>query len=452
MAEASHFDKLIEKAQEAAKRRNYDFAIDLYMQVLKASPDHEEAARQLRAVTIRKGQEEGISPRAGLFKGFSSRVMSGLKKLTKNYEEEIVEREKFLRSAPFNVKMMVRLGNAALMAGYLQRALVNFEMAAEIEKKNTEALKALGRIYKQLGDMRKAALYYEKVLAVDPHDGEAARVRKDIAATTTLTKMESSGNSYRDKLRSAGEAAKLEIEGHIVRSKEDALKAIEVKRKEIEQKPNDPRFYRELGDLYLKVDDFTQAESSYKKALEVDPADFHAKDKLGDFKMRKLDYKIQQLATAYREGPTEEKKRALDAARKEKLDFQIEEYQRRAQEHPTDTEIRFKLGKLLHQAGEDDRAISELQKTIHDPKNATEAHHIIGLAFRKKGMYELAAKEFLKGRENLALMNDVNKEITYELAKTFELMGKRADARAEYQRIAEADYGFKDVAQRLAQL
>jgi tetratricopeptide (TPR) repeat protein len=452
MADISHFDKLLEKAQEAAKRRNYDYAIDLYMQALKLNPDHEDAARQIRAATIRKGQDEGISPKAGLFKGFSSLVKASLKQLMKNYEEEIMECEKFLRLAPFNVKMMIRLGNAALSAGYLRRALVNFEMAAEVDKKNTDAPKALGRIYRQLGDMKKAAFYYERVVAINPHDAEASRAREDIAATTTLTRIESMGESYRDKLRSAGEAAKLEIEGHIVRSKEDAIKAIEVKKAEIQQKPDDSRLHRDLGDLYLKADDLAQAEASYKKALETNPMDFHIKDKLGDLQMRKLDYKIQQLATAYREGPTEDKKRALDAARKEKLDFQIEEYERRAQDRPTDTELRFRLGKFLFQAGEDNRAIGELQKTVHDPKNSVEAHHLIGLAFRKKGMYELAVKEFLKARERLTIMNDVNKEITYELAKIFELMDKKTEAKAEYQKIAEADYSFKDVAARLAQL
>jgi tetratricopeptide (TPR) repeat protein len=452
MAETGHFDKLFEKAQEAAKRRNYDYAIDLYMQFLNVNPDHEEAARQIRAVTVRKGQEEGISPKAGLFRGFSSRIRSRLKELTKNYEEEITACEKFLRRAPFNVKMMIRLGNAALSAGHLRRALVNFEMAAEIDKRNAEALKALGRIYKELGEMKKAALCFEKVLAINPHDSEAARARKDIAATTTVTRIESMGDSYRDKLKSAGETAKLEIEGHVVRSKEDALKAIEAKKGEIQQKPNDSRLYRDLGDLYLRIDDLPQTESSYRKALEINPTDFHAKDKLSDLEMRKSDYKIQQLATAYREGPTEEKKRALDAARKEKLDFQIQEYERRVEERPTDTELRFRLGKFFFQAGRDDKAIGELQKIVHDPKNAVEAHHFVALAFRKKGMYELAVKELFKARERLPVMNDTNKEITYELARTFELMNKKNEAKVEYQKIAEADYSFKDVAQRLAQL
>lgn len=451
MAETSHIDKLVEKAQEAAKRRNYDYAVDLFMQALKLSPDHEEAARQIRAVTVRKGQEEGISPKTGFLKGFTSFIRARLKELTKNYEEEIIECEKFLRHAPFNVKMMIRLGNAALAAHYLRRALANFEMAAEIDKRNTDAFKALGRIYKELGDMKKAAFYYEKVLSVNPHDSESARARKDIAATTAFTKIESMGDSYRDKLKSAGEAAKLEIEGHIVRSKDDALKAIEMKKAEIRQKPGDSKLYRDLGDLYLKAEDISQGEDSYKKALEINPADFHVKDKLADLQMKKLDYKIQQLATAYREGPTEGKKRALDDARREKLHFQIQEYERRVQERPTDTEIKFTLGKFLFQAGEDDRAIGELQKTVHDPKNAPEAHHLVGLVFRKKGMYELAVNEFLKARERLTVMNDINKEITYDLAKTFELMNKTAEAKAEYHKIAEADYAYKDVAHRLGQ-
>jgi tetratricopeptide (TPR) repeat protein len=446
------YEKLVEKAREAAKRRNYDYAIDLYMQVLKLNPDHGDAAREIRQVTKRKGQEEGTSKKGGFFKGLGSFIKSKSKGITKHYDQQIEECEKFLRNAPFNVGMLISLGNAAAKAGYNQRAIANFEEVLTLDKNSLDALKALGRLHKMLGEYAKAQSYYLKVSQVSPHDVEASRSLKDIAAATTADKIGALGDDYRQKIRDAGKAAKLEQEGHVIRSEQDAKSAINLKLDDIKQNPKEPKLYRDLGDLYIKIKEYDRAKEAYEKALEVNPADYFANEKLGDLQLKLFDDQIAAASNAYRLAPTPDNKAKVDEVRKTKLAFSVEEWGRRVQEHPTDAELRFRYGKFLHQAGQDDEAIANLQKTVHDPKVASEAHHILGLAFRKKGMYELSVKDLLKAREGLNIMNETNKSVTYDLARTYELLEKKEEAKAEYQRIAEADFSYKDVAKRLGAL
>ena len=452
MAQGQQYEKLVEKAREAAKRRNYDYAIDLYMQVLKLNPDHAEASQEIRQVTIRKGQEEGTSPKRGFLRGLGSFGKSFVKGLLKDYDREIEECEKFLRNAPFNIGMLMRLGDAAAKAGHLNRAIANFQQVAEIDKKNVEALKALGRIYKIREEHKKATNYYNKVLQLSPHDAEASRAIKDIAAATTADKFGSLGADYRKKIKDAGEAAKLEAEGHLLRTEKEVLSAIERKIEDIRLQPTESKLYRDLGDLYIKIKDYDKAEEAYNKAIEVNPGDYFAKEKLGDLQIRRFDDKITAASEAYRLSPTQQNKAKIDSLRMDKLEFCIEEWGRRVQEHPTDTELRFKYGRFLFQGGRDDEAISNLQKTVHDPKVAREAHYLLGLAFRKKAMYELAVKELLRAREGLNVMNETNKKVTYDLGRTFELLEKKAEAKAEYQKIAETDFSYRDVAQRLSSL
>jgi len=449
MPDAGQYGKLLVKALEATKRRNYEYAFELYMQVLKLDPDNEEASKQIRALTSQRGKELNISPKGGFFKGIGSRVMSTLKGMTKKYDEEIIECEKYLWNSPFNVGMLMRLGNAAFAAGYLQRALANYKAVLETDAKNLEAIKAIGKIYMKLGDLQQAARYFDVALRIAPHDGEAARFRKDIAASATVGKIEQAGSSYRDKLKDKKEAEKLEIEAHLLRSEDDVRKALSIKQEEVNANPNDPRLHRELGDLYLRLEDFRNAETCYKKALELDPADYFAREKLGDLQVKRWDYRIKQLMDAYREGPTEEKKQAIEEAKMQKLKFCVEEWQQRVTQHPTDTKLRFEFGNFLYQVGNLDDAITELQKAASDPRFAVQARSTVAIAFRKKGLYDLAIKEFLKAREPLRMMNDQNKEITYELARTYELLGDNEKAKQEYQKIIEADYKFKDVAQRI---
>ncbi|MCX7702794.1 MAG: tetratricopeptide repeat protein [Planctomycetota bacterium] len=449
MPDAGQYSKLLVKALEAMKRRNYEYAFELYLQVLKLDPDNEEAARQIRQLTSQRGKEMNISPKGGFFKGIGSLIKSKMKDMAKKYDEEIIECEKYLYNSPFNVGMLMRLGNAAYAAGYLQRALANFKSALEVDSKNIEAIKAVGKIYMKLGDLQQAARYFDVALKIAPHDGEAARLRKDVAAATTVGKIEQAGSSYRDKLKDKKEAEKLEVEAHLLRSEEDVRKALSIKQEEVNANPNEPRLHRELGDLYLRLEDFRSAEACYKKALELDPADYFAREKLGDLQVKRWDYRIKQLMDAYREGPTEEKKQAIEEAKAQKLKFCVEEWQQRVAQHPTDTKLRFELGNFLYQTGALDDAITELQKAASDPRFTIPARFTVAIAFRKKGLYDLAIKEFFKAREPLRMMNDQNKEITYELARTYELVGDTEKAKAEYQKIIEVDYKFKDVAQRI---
>ena len=450
--QAGQFDKLLMKASEALKRRNYEYAFDLYLQILKLDPDNEEAARQMRALTAQRGREEGLTGRKGLFKSLGSMFKSKIKGLTKKYEEQMIECERILWNSPFNVKAMMSLAGAAVAAGYLQRAKANYRAVLEVDAKNVEAMKALGRIYMKLEDMQTAARYWDTVLKLTPHDGEAARARKDIAAATTVGRIEKMGTSFRDKLADKKAAEKLEAEQHILRTREDVEEAIARKMEEIEEKPDDSKLYREVGDLYLKVNDFSNAEAFYRKAVEVDSADYFAQEKLGEVQLKRWDYKIKSLMDAYREGPTEDKRRAIEEAKAQKLQFCMDEWTRRVQQHPTDTRLRYELGKYLYQGGRLDDAIQQLQRAQGDPRYAVDAHYLVGVAFRKKGLYDLAVKELLKAREPLRVMNEQKKEITYELARTFELLDESEKAKNAYQQIIEVDFKYKDVAKRLGAL
>ena len=43
-------DKMVVRAREAAKKKNYDYAVELYLEHLKLKPSNIEARKELRAV------------------------------------------------------------------------------------------------------------------------------------------------------------------------------------------------------------------------------------------------------------------------------------------------------------------------------------------------------------------------------------------------------------------
>ncbi|MHC4830558.1 MAG: hypothetical protein ACYTFT_09435, partial [Planctomycetota bacterium] len=58
--------KLFDKAAQAVKRRNYDYAIELFLQELTRDPNNADARRALRAAEMKKFQESGTSPEGGV--------------------------------------------------------------------------------------------------------------------------------------------------------------------------------------------------------------------------------------------------------------------------------------------------------------------------------------------------------------------------------------------------
>ena len=59
-------DALYKRADEAFQKHNYDYARDLFHQILLFKPDHEKAHEALRVALIRKFQEQGATSRIKL--------------------------------------------------------------------------------------------------------------------------------------------------------------------------------------------------------------------------------------------------------------------------------------------------------------------------------------------------------------------------------------------------
>jgi len=54
-------DSLYKRADEAFKKHSYDYARDLFQQILVFKPDHEKAHEALKVTLIRKFQEQGAT-------------------------------------------------------------------------------------------------------------------------------------------------------------------------------------------------------------------------------------------------------------------------------------------------------------------------------------------------------------------------------------------------------
>ncbi len=120
--------------------------------------------------------------------------------------------------------------------------------------------------------------------------------------------------------------------------------------------------------------------------------------------------------------------------------------------HPTDLNLRLDYGRLLYAGGQLDEAIAQFQRAIESPKNRKVVINLLGQAFMKKGMYDLAVGQFEKAEAELTIIDDNAKVLLYNLGNAHEQLGNLEKAQDYFKRIYESDIGFKDVAKKMETL
>jgi TolA-binding protein len=81
-----------------------------------------------------------------------------------------------------------------------------------------------------------------------------------------------------------------------------------------------------------------------------------------------------------------------------------------------------------------------------------EALFLLAQCFQRKGILDLARKEYEHALEATDGKSERAKEILYNLGSIAEVQGSRDEARSFFIRIYEIDIGYKDVAAKMGAL
>ncbi|MCF7689031.1 MAG: tetratricopeptide repeat protein [Cephaloticoccus sp.] len=117
--------------------------------------------------------------------------------------------------------------------------------------------------------------------------------------------------------------------------------------------------------------------------------------------------------------------------------------------HPLDADARFRLAELLLVRGEIEHAIAQYQQVQKVPK--LRVRSLLGLArcFRSRGLHDLAIAQLRTAKSELATLDDLKKEVVYELGSVLEQDKQGEAAIAEFKEIYREDIGFRDVAAKI---
>jgi tetratricopeptide (TPR) repeat protein len=445
---------VLRKANEALQAGSFDYAVDLFTQVIHLKPDNVEARSALRQAEIARYEK---NPPGALAKFFGYLtcipfiIFILFARLVSRPEAAMRGCEKVLRKFPKNSFFLTQLGKASYNARYWRTSILALEDVHAAKPKNLTVLRYLGRLYKEVKDIPTAISRYQELLNLRPQDIEAERAMRDLAALEIVDSVGWQDTaSFRDKIRDAEVAERLEEAQRFIRTREDLERAIERTKQELEDRPDRAILWLRLGDYFKQMNDFQQSESAYKKAIELEPDSFTYKTRLGDLRIARIDDEIATLREEVKKAPEDpllvEKLKQTEEERKQ---VALEELTKRVEVYPTDTELRFRLGMLLFDMEKTNQATSQFQQTVRDPKLRRRSLNMLGQCFARRGLYDLAVKQFNTALEGITVMDDEAKGLVYNLGKVYEEMGDFDKAKEQYSRIYEADINFRDIAERM---
>jgi len=441
------------KAIAAIEQRNLDYAISLLQGILKQEPEFLTGRQLLRRAEVTKHKGD----RRALFNISTSAIsiMKAQRELKNNPRRAVEMIEKVLEEEPYNRQANLVLKQAALAAGWSEIAVFALQTLLEEKAGDTKILHELGRLYHELGESDREVEVYNTITEIDPSDVEADRLGKAASARASMkTGGWTQAESYRDLIKDKAAAVSLEQQSRLVLADESLEAQIEKTFAQHQAEPQSVDFARKLGALYALKEDIESAIKWYQHAADLTSgSDPGLAQKISELHGKRLDREIAEqerfLAAHGQDQLFVERSEALLLAKKKRAEFLIDDARGRGERNPTDLQIRFELGEHLMDAGRFREALPELQRARQNPAARLKSMNLLGRCYRELGMLDLAAQQLEEAAQEISSMDEMKKEIVYNLGLVYELMGAGDKSIAAMKQIYQADYGYRDVAVRV---
>ncbi len=399
---------LFDKGFAALEHNNLDYAMDLFAACLDMEPHLLQARQFLRAASIKKFKDKDTGKMAHTLSGLKglSLSLSISSSLKKTPVKALKDAEKLLRLDLLNKSFIKLFVEVACVSEMPEAAVQTMEIALEHYPENTDLLERLGALYLNINETQKAKSCFEKLLQLNPKDPKLIKAYKDASALDTMnTGGWSEAKSYRDVIKDVKHAETLEQETKAVKTAKDVNALIEDAKQKIEQEPENFNYKRSLADLYTKAERFEEALKILHEAQTgTEGGDPNLDRSISAIYIKRFDKEIEALQVAGNE-------EALNAKQEEKDRFLFKDIADRVRKYPNDLSLKYDYGEILYQRGSYNEAIQEFQQSQRNPHRRTNSLYYLGLSFKEKKQYDIAAEQFEKAASEINTMDASKKDI-----------------------------------------
>jgi len=280
---------------------------------------------------------------------------------------------------------------------------------------------------------------------------------KDLTAELTMVRGKYDGEGdFRKSIKDRESQEKLHGQAGVVKTEDYRAGAVADARKKIAENPDLPANIFELADALSDLED-EQAENDAIALLESTyktRSDFSFGKRAGELRIKQLKRKIREARATAAANPDGETAGGLPEELSAQLhDAELEHYRLCVKNYPTDLSAKYDYAIRLIADKQYDQAIPLLQQAQRDPRRKIAAMNKVGLCFAEKGWLDDAIDVYNKAINSYEIKEDaVAKELRYNLGNAYEQQGDADKALDVYRKIAQFDFAYKDVSERVDKL
>lgn len=442
-----------DRAQQAAGKKNYDYAIDMYLEGLKYDPDALERGHlRLYELALQRQGKDGKKPS----------MMERMKRLRgKTALEQMLNAEYLFAKDPDHLPYAEAMLKAAVAGdyqktvGWIANLVFQGNNAAKRPSAHTYVL--LKDAYKSIGEFDKAIVACQRASKLKPEDADLAEEFKNLTAELTMSKGKyDQEGDFRNSIKDREVQEKLQSQKAVVKTEDYRLTAIEDARKSYALDPNLPKNIFNLADVLVDLQD----NKGDKEAIDLlenaynTKKDFSYKQRAGEIRMKYIRRNMRKVKSIVEAKPGDNEAKTRLSQWNAKLNsMELEHYRLCVENYPTDLQAKYEYGTRLIRNKKYDKAIPLFQESQKDPRHKISSMDKIGLCFFYKGWYADAIDIFTQAIDNYEIKDDgIAKELRYNLARSYEQKGDTDKSLEIYRKIAQLDFGYRDVRQRVDKL
>lgn len=447
------------KAKDLRERRDYDYAIESYIQGLDFWTDAvEEGHMPLWSLAVQRQQAGGRKP------GTMERLKNSM--TGKDVKKCLLNAEHLMAKDPANPNYLdgvLKNANRATLPETLKWIAPKvFDSMFREKKPNLARFKSFRQVLVEAaeraderGDPQFAAWCYEQAVnAVDflisrnPTDMTLKDDQRDLSGKLTIARGKyGDADSFRESLQD-GDKQKLLHDAERTKQADQTLETlIAAERQEYEANAT------VAGKINAYVDALLKPERKKEElvAIEVlskayeELSNYSFKERADDIRLRQLRRKVRRWKEIAQRTGSEDDEQQYRLAQMEERQTELDIYRERVQKYPTALRLKYHLGRALFRSKLFDEAIPLLQEAAADPRSRVRSQLMIGRAFFENGSFSQAADILSEALQSYELSGDeISKEMLYWVGRAYEANGNVEEAKATYGKLLRQDYNYAD--------
>jgi len=442
-----------DRAEEVASTDNFDYAIDMYIEGLKRAPDAlEDGHAPLRRLAlIRQGKG-----------GKKASMVEKMKRHgSKQPLDEMLNAEYLLAKDPDHLPYAESMLRSAISGGFTRTAewiaKLIFDANRASERPSFSTYLLLKDSYAEMEMYSEAVSICNRALELRPDNAALQDELRDLSANLTMQKGRyGEGGGFQKSIKDKERQDKLHSQHKLIKTVDVRQKAVEDAKKAVVKDPKSVVNVLKLADALCGLNTL----EGYKTAVNMlndaykRSNDFAFKKRQGELTIKKYRADVRQARAAVKADLSNGHLKNQLVLAVDKLNKAEKEHYKQCVDHyPMDFGMKYEYALCLIKTKEYDAAIPLLQQAQRDPRRKLAAMDETGLCFFLKGWYSDAIDVFSRAFEACEVKDgNVAKDLRYNLARSYEEDGQSNKALQMYRKLAQLDFGYKDVKDRIDKL